>query len=673
MSERLSRYGLPLLVAATLFLLVVLAAVYRFIDAVTAIKGAYVMIGVAVAAVAYRNRSPLTERVTSAPLGGDGFAASGHLNRWANKAVMSYVVVAFLFVYVTNERLLALIGATLVGFTLVVVQWIFAGPSKSLVGQILVLYTVGPVTRYLSTGFYFGSRDILGHTKAIQTLLATGRIGSIDAVYSTYSTFPALHVVSASVSAITGLPAYDSLMFLGAFAYLIATAAVIYLVREILSPTEAIGVGIVFGTLSIVQNYASYFYPQAFATAAIVYFLYVTVRSESAPASVRFALSVASVMAVVVLALSHHVSQILFTGVVIGLLTPSVLSKTDIGRRLRINAGAPRPVPLLLALTAGLTYLVLYRFGMVTFLVEFVMARSDSATVNNSGGIRTVLGFGTEIPYQGIPAALRSLVYVDGLYFIGLTALFVLGALVAFTRYERYARVAGYVLLGGVGSLFVLKTPLLNVAKRLALPLSPFFAVVAGIGLAWGIQSVRDRLGTNVPARERARQLAVVGVVLLVAVTGPLVAADDIYDLHRGPNLWESYSTPEQQVDFSQQELAEIQATVQYLDGTTPTSEVSMLSLTRDAFEWFEGVEHPGATVTPSGIRTENPFVYRTAWTEHQIAATVSPGAPGTLSISDWWLNREVNASNKVYTTGSVGVVEGENETVLSANESRTR
>jgi hypothetical protein len=154
----------------------------------------------------------------------------------------------------------------------------------------------------------------------------------------------------------------------------------------------------------------------------------------------------------------------------------------------------------------------------------------------------------------------------------------------------------------------------------------------------------------------------------MVAVTGPLVAADDLYDLHAGPNLWETYSTPEQQVDFSDQELNEFESMVQYTNSYS--SDVSMLWVSQEASGRFGEGNNPGPIiVSEEGIQASSPFVYRTKWTEHQVGYSV--GRLGTLAIADWWLNREIEATNKVYTTGTTGVV-WEKDTIELSNNRTT-
>lgn len=664
LDRRVRRYAWYLFGLLLVALVPTLVLAARVLGEVTAIKGSYALFGVLLATAVYRapGRSDAVDGRTS--LGGGPFVESGAVGRWALKGVLALVALACLSTYVTGDRLGSVVLALVVGVPVVVYQLLTVGATRAVVTQVVVLFAVGPLTRYLSTGFYFGDGDLLGHVRAVEVLLRTGRVAAIDAVYSTYTDFPALHVVSASVSAVTGLSPYDSLMLLGTVTYLLAIVAVVYLVGSLLSPAEGVAVGFVFAALSLVQFYASYFYPQALATALVVYLFYLVVRRASLPPSLRLSFSVLTVAAVFVLSLAHHVTQILLAGIVALLYAPSALSAVGPGRRLGVNEYVPRVTPVAIALVVGLTHLLLTRTSMITYLVDFASEKVSNPFVSDAGGERVVFGFGTAVPYQDPATALQSLVYVDGVYYIALAALFVLGFVVVLVHYERYSAVAGYVLLGTVGSLFVLRTPLVGVASRLALPLAPFFAIVAGVGLSWIVESVRTRVGTSTTRYERLRHLLVAALVLTVGITGPLVAGDDLYHLHDGPNLWETYSSPEQQVEFSRQELSELRATVGYVD--RHTSSVTMLWITREASDRFGGEERSVPTVSAAGIRTDDPLVYRTAWADHQVG--YSTDVPGTVVVADWWLSREVGASNKVYTTGQVGMLHGPDGARLSTH-----
>jgi len=649
-----------------LALLPTLVGTYWFLGEVTAIKGSYVLVGISLAAAAFsvlRWADEVEARMDGDTNTGNGLTENpSRIGRWMTKAVVAFVLSAYLLTYIANNRLAAVMGVLLVGSMIVVYQLITVGASRAVVAQVIALFTVGPVTRFLSTGFYFHESDLLGHVRAAELLLQTGRIEAIEMAYSTYSNFPALHIVSASVSAVTGLPAYDSLILLGTFAYLIATVAIVHLVRLLLSPAEGVAAGIVFASMSVIQTYSSNLHAQAFATTIVVYLLYVVIRRDSVPQSLRLPLSAVTVMAVIGLSLVHHVTQILFAGIAAVLLAPSALSNTELGSHIRLNERAPRSLPLLLAITVGSTYLLLTRAGIGAYFIRFTSERIENPFVSDTGGKRTVFGFGTDIPYQDLVDAIASLFYVDGIYYIGLTALFVIGVVVVLTHYERYAKVSGFVLLGVLGSLFALRTPLLSTVSRLALPLAPFFSIIAGIGLLWLAESVRCRVKMSPSKRERMRHLVAAVLIAMVMITGPLVAGDDLYGLHRGPNLWETYTTPEQQVEFSAQELSELRATVQYVDRHTRT--VTMLWITSEASNRFGGEKRSPATISEAGIRTNDPLVYRIKWTEHQVG---SADPVSTMSIADWWLNREIGASNKIYTTGMVGMVDGQNGTQFSA------
>jgi len=433
----------------------------------------------------------------------------------------------------------------------------------------------------------------------------------------------------------------------------------------VLSSGQSVAVTLVFSVLSIVHNYTTYFFPQALATALLVFLLYVVVRRKSTPSIENVPLSLATVLIAGGFVFVHHVTQIIFAGVVGVLYGPSVLQATKVGRRLCVNESLPRLVPILFALTAGITYLFVASAGTVGYFVRFTTGIAENPFVSDTGGARTVVGLGTDIPFHTPRVAVESLLSVDGLYYIGLAALFAVGAVVAVVRYERYARVAGFALLGIGGSLAILRTPLLNTVSRLSLPLAFFFAFIAGIGLWRVTMGDKDSNGAVMSKDLTARRVAAFLLVVTVATTGPLVAGDDLYGLHAGPNLWETYSTPEQQVEFSEQELRQFEATVEYADQYT--SEIAMLWVSREASGRFgpEKELSPSLRVTEKGIRVDGPLIYRTQWTKHQVG--YSTDRLGTIAIADWWLKREIGASNKIYTTGTVGVVRGGNETYLSA------
>jgi hypothetical protein len=648
-----------LFAAFGLLMLLALAVVYRFIGEVTAIKGSYVLLGILIAAALYSTRSETGTPTWQAE----------HINRWSIKIVLLLTGVAYIVTYVTGTRLAVVVAALGIGYSLLAYQVLFGGVTRAVVPQLVILFTVSPVTKYLATGFYYGETDLLSHTRAIEVLYRTGQIESIGPVYASYDSFPALHITAGAVGSFTGLPAYDSLIVLGILSYTVAVLVVYYLSRDLLSPSKAVAVTFVFSTLSVVHNYTTYFFPQAFATVLVFFLLYVTVRRESVPERYHAALSVIALLAVGGLVFAHHVTQILFAGMVVTLYAPSVLKTMEFGREWKVNDAFPRLVPILFALTAGITHLVTARVSIVDYFVQFTTSKISDPFVSDTGGERTVFGFGTDIPYHTPRVAFESLFAVDGLYFIGLTALFVAGVVGVFVRYTRYTKVAGAVILGLGSALAVLKTPLLNTVSRLSLPLTLFFSVIAGIGL-WHLSGgFGDSTDWGSVGGIGVKRAILLVLIVTVGVTGPLTAGDDLYGLHAGPNMWETYSTPEQQVDFSEQELRELETMVRYVDRHNP--DITMLWVTREASHRFSDQGRmEAADVSSDGIRADSALVYRTRWTEHQVGYATD--VAGTLYIADWWLYREINATNKVYTTGMTGVV-WERNVYLSNNRSSGR
>jgi len=264
-----------LFAAGGLFMLALLIVAYLFLGEVLAIKGSYVLLGIALAAALYQ------QGVES----GTSLRGTDRLDRWSTELTVVLAVGAYVVTYLTGTRLLPTVLALGLGYSLIAYQLLFVSVGKTIVPQIAILFTVSPATKYLSTGFYFGATDLLSHVRAIELLYRTGRLDAVGAAYSTYDAFPALHILAGAISAFTGLPAYDSLIVLGMLTYTTVVVAVFYLCRAVLSPTESIGVTLVFSVLSIVQNYTTYFFPQALATALLVFLLYAVGARRRSPAN----------------------------------------------------------------------------------------------------------------------------------------------------------------------------------------------------------------------------------------------------------------------------------------------------------------------------------------------------------------------------------------------------
>lgn len=640
---------------STFLILIAIISAYIFLGKVVAIKGSYVLIGFLLATALYRGGSE-TDR---------DFQTTDHLGRWSIKIVIILTISAYLVTYVTGARLEATVVTLVLGYSLLAYQILFTKVTIALVPQIGILFTVSPVTKYISTGFYFGETDLFGHVRAVELLYQTGQIESINIAYPTYEAFPALHILSGAISSFTGLPAYDSLMVVGIVTYTVAMITVFYLCRSLFPLSKSITITLVFSILSVIHNYTTYFFPQALATALIIFLFYVTIRRHSVPNAEYLSLSLSTILIIICIVFTHHVTQLIFVGLVGSLYAPSIFRVTKFGQQVDINKSLPRFIPILFALTAGITYLFVISPNTVDYFFRFGSNMVDNPFVSDTGGGRTVFGLGTEIPYHTPRVAIKSLFYIDGLFYIGLTTLFVVGVVATVVSYDQYMRVAGILLVGIGGSLAVLQTPLPETVSRLSLPLAFFFSVIAGIGLWQLTRNDGNSSRTIVEEGPNKRQVGVFVLIVLVGTTGPLVAADDLYGLHAGPNLWETYSTPEQQVEFSDQELHEFEAMVHYVD--QHTSEITMLWVSREASSRFSDEERLAPTnISEEGIQAESPLVYRTNWTNHQVG--YSTDELGTLSIADWWLDREIGASNKVYTTGKVGVVGTETGTHLSAD-----
>jgi hypothetical protein len=137
-------------VLALLASIVAVALIFAYISIgeVTAIKGTYVLFGIIVASFLYREGAE-TIKTESHQLG-----QPDRINRWCIKAVLIIVSATFLVTYVTGVRLVPVAISLSIGYTLVAYQLILGRINETMTYQLALLFLIGPVTKYLTTGFY---------------------------------------------------------------------------------------------------------------------------------------------------------------------------------------------------------------------------------------------------------------------------------------------------------------------------------------------------------------------------------------------------------------------------------------------------------------------------------------------------------------------------------------
>jgi hypothetical protein len=144
-------------------------------------------------------------------------------------------------------------------------------------------------------------------------------------------------------------------------------------------------------------------------------------------------------------------------------------------------------------------------------------------------------------------------------------------------------------------------------------------------------------------------------VFVLLLTAGPAVAADDLYALQSGPDLWERHTVPDVQREFSDAEMESLQLSagfIQQNDVSVGTDFHTLIGLSR------YGTESSSFVVEDDTIRyDEDLLMYRQRWTEHSVRLTPERRSFITLVVPESWLNGYVASQNKVYTTGEVGMI----------------
>ena len=649
MLSALRRFFFPVSIVG---LVAVLFVVYRVSGPVTAIKGTYALIGLVLAAALYLLTS----------IDGDGPSREALASTEADQywVIVLPLAVLAIIAAVTVDRLIALIAFVPLCYALIGYQWLARVPAPRLLPQLVATFLIGPASKYLTTGFYFGATDLLGHVRAGQNLQRTGELTSIISAYPTYEHFPGLHISIVGTSSFTGLEIYDSLLLLGLVAYSVFIVLVYLLFAKVSSKDVAMSATVLFSAITQVSYYSNYFFPQAFATVLLIGLIYFALNIGLSVSVRRTRLVVFSTLLGIGVIFSHHMTVILFS-LILTLYFVGYTAVRLFQREAPVVEDTPQPFVLLFTGICALSYWTLYTAGFLRYFSSFVyeLIFVQSPLVSDSGGVRAVVGLGLAVPQHTPQVALRSLAAVDGIYYIVLTAIAVLGLVAILYKPAKHSGYAGYLFVGFASVPFLLRTPIINISRRLSLPMSAFFALFGGVGLLF----IANRISSRT-----SRRLLIATIVVL-GTTSPLVAADDQYAFHAGPNLYEAYSSPEEQVEFSDQEYAELRAMsdrIRFED-----SEVTTLWVTRLAIEHFGGEAEGRARVTDCGITSPSPFVYRTEWKDHQVG--FEGNTVGTAVISPTWLDTQVDQANKVYTTGKTGILWSESEIVLGDRSETNR
>lgn len=644
-----------LLYLTILLAVVVALALFSQISVVFAVKGSYVLAGTIIAGVAFfatRRYGGTASGVLSAEL------ADRDANR-AAKAVVILVGLSYAPILLTEFTVPVLATVLSAGYLLLYLQLRAGTGTRLLLFQTVLLFTLVPVSKYATTDFYFGSGDILHHVGYARELVAAGSTAGIS---STYSSFPGLHLLTATVHLVTGLPVYDSLLSTGLAYSSFFTLPLVFLFAYHVSRDARFAVltTVMASTVTYVVYYTTYFFAQALAVPLFLFLVYLAYRIGPARRSLRSAhwtvlreaprWSLVALLVVLSILPTHHLTVILFTPVVV-LLLAGTLAVERFGGNASEGDGiaAFNAVPPVASIVLAPVYWSLFSPGLIPFVIWSVdQVVSRSLFFSSAGG-------GTRTYVFGLTPAAPPVASIDLVYYTALLALFVTGVLTLVESHDRYRRVLPLAVVGVLGSVTVLKTPLaVKSIGRIGFVFGFFFSFVTAAGCNYLLD-----------ASDGTRGRAVLLAVLLVTVGtfGPLLAPD-VMDAPLDPRRSEQSS-------YTDSELRQLQAASGYVRSTS--GQVSAFWISNWTIEMY-GVEGTSPSVSQRGFHApEGLFLYRENWADHVVGFRTGSLYLERFLVSESYLDNLIARQNKVYDGGSVGLLWNRKAGFLGRSPSRAR
>lgn len=626
-SGRHLQYGY--IASAILGSLLVLYFVNNYVGILTAIKGGYVLIGLLLSlllfALSHSNQTP---------------SVSGSTRPRYLKGVIIPLVLWFPLIKLTGNRVIVLLGLFPIIYALISVHILHGAAPKYVLTEIVGVFFIALAAKYVDTYRFFGNGDLFGHTADVQRLVATG---STSVINDPYQFYPGLHIIAGSLKLVGGTVTYDAVVLTGIIA---ATSAIVvsYHFGRVISGSPKFGLLVALGmTVSYqFQFFGLYVFPQSLAVVLGFLAIYLALKPDFGGEYAGFGL--ANIIVMAAMAFTHHFTFILFAPIVVVLIFLRFISESQ--HRTRIfgekDLVGPRLIPLF---TGGMIAVTYWLYNEHGFFGQLLFATSElilnrSIIVNGSSGPTTTFPLGVELIQQSVQEALVSIATPNGIYFTMLLAVFSLGISESLRLTKMYYRLAGFVLMGIVGSFLILKTPI-AFSIRLGHPFTLFFSVVLAVGLL------------RLFSAGRGEGIFPLITLLALGTTAPIVAGGDLYGLHQGPDFYGSNKLPDPQRDFSKLEYESMQSTAKFIKSNNrPATSMWMSSI---GFELLDASVSGGAQIVDCSIKTpRDALFYRTKWTEHQVYFN---GARNRMIISNESFERMVVTENKIHTTGRTGML----------------
>ncbi|WP_209309420.1 hypothetical protein [Haloarcula amylovorans] len=596
----------------------------------TLLRAGFTLVGAAVALVLfYASRGDIT-----APTGSRQLPPGV-----ATKAVVALSAGAVVAAAETGSRLLPFAVVLPVGFLLVALQLRSEPSVPAVLTQLCALFLAPRLGKYVTTGFYFGGTDTFAHVAAVNSLT---EVGYTTAIPHGYDLYPVFHFLVGAVTYATGLPAYDALVLTGATLFTLVVPIAYLIGTSVFGSTRLGLLAALAVTFSEFAAYhALYFYPQGLAVVLLLVALYLNSRLFSADDERAYRrLSVFVLALVATMVLTHHLTYILFAGVVaaalpVALARPALLGETtDRWRGLRYRWLFPGLAGAALLLTYWSYSPSIVAVGIVQLTAGVLF---DVATVPAS----QLYGYGLTLPGDSVARAIEWLLTPTGVYAAGLGSLLLLAGYELLDHPRDYRR--GFTLsvtgLGLSALLLPLPVPIPQVERlRFVVTIVALFPLAIGLRRALAVD----------------RRYAAVALVLVAVMGGAtaftVLSADDMDGVYTDERR--------EQVSMSDAELRSVQASSAFL-GTYANDSAATDRVTNRAFETTGFNATRSLRARESGLRTGASFlVVRDRWTDHLVALGqgLRSSEQNVFTVSEARFDAADARADKVYTTGRVRI-----------------
>ncbi|WP_247730645.1 hypothetical protein [Halovivax limisalsi] len=514
-----------------------------------------------------------------------------------------------------GHRLIPLLVFLPIGTVLAIAN-ITGGKYDHAIAAVAICFFIPPLTKYLATGFYFGNGDLLVHIPSIQNLLEYNNIYAIE---GTYSRFPIYHLIVASVSIIAAAPVYDSVMLVG----IILLPQIVFLFYYTGADVFGKKIG-AYSALAIIiispfSYYTTYFYPQLIAVIVASFLIYALYKNQSKIIKGMVALFG------ILLILTHHLTLV-FISVVIGAV---LLSTTIFGR----GRSYKPAISFLFIIIAAVSYWAYAGPWFIRDLISILFAKLFTSGPSTTG--KPVGGFG---PFRisegpGLSDTFLWFVTFDGIYNILFAIIVVFGILSFVYKTYDYGIDIEFVIVGVIGSLFILKTPQIFPGMyRFTLVIAIFSIFFIGYSMHGFLESTGNRVNV----------FAIV-LMIILAVSAPLAVADDLDGLRPDePNPTSN--------SFSDETNAQLTIVAEFIKNHNPPG-ISSMWITRTVVS--ERADDYSTTVlTRNSLESceDSLFIYSQRWSGHSVK-----NANNQLIVDNSGLRELTETRNRVYNSGKVG------------------